>query len=38
MKRATPKGEDSASLGVATAMCVSGFYSIGLSLIIGDEG
>jgi len=38
MNRATPKGGDSISLGVAAAMGVSGFYSIGVSSIIGDEG
>jgi hypothetical protein len=38
MNRATPKGGDSMSLGVAAEMGVSGFYSIGVSSIIGDEG
>ncbi len=38
MNRATPKGGDSMSLGVAAEMGVSGFYSICVSSIIGDEG
>ena len=38
MLRAIPNGGDSMALGVAAAMGVSGFYSIGVSSIIGDEG
>ena len=38
MIRATPNGGDSMSLGVTAAMGVSGYYSIGVSSIIGDEG